>query len=402
MCIRWHGLRLAQTVVVLVTLIMGVGPTALLHVSSASAAARPVRVMVSPLDNLQFMSFWVAKGAGFFAQEGIEVRVFGRTSGAEDTTILVQGHVEVAVLQPPLYGQLIAQGQPVLVFANLLENDPINLVVRKEVVQARQLSPTAPLAERLRGMQGLRVGAAFAVGPRLRVLFAAVGMDADRDIEWVVLGGDEQNPAFGQRQVDALYTHTPHLEEALARQGGVLLVNQSGGEVPALTGFQIHSLVTTRAFAGSHPQVLVAFTRAIYRAQQLVHADMQATADAVLRSGVPGLERRLVEVLLPIYQPAIPRTPAVSIEGIQRAQRLFGPGGGPRGRVELSASTLAEYVAPQFAQEAMTTVGQPAPAVPLLVIGGTAGALLVALAGVLVVTLALARPSIARLGAGHE
>lgn len=42
---------------------------------TSPASATTVRVFLSRGDNLQWMNFWVALGAGFFAQEGLEVEL---------------------------------------------------------------------------------------------------------------------------------------------------------------------------------------------------------------------------------------------------------------------------------------------------------------------------------------
>lgn len=49
--------------------------------------------------------------------------------------------------------------------------------------------------------------------------------------------------------MDAIYAHTPYLGTAVVEQDGVLIVNQSAGEVPELADRQIHMLVTTREYA---------------------------------------------------------------------------------------------------------------------------------------------------------
>ena len=271
-----------------------------------------VRIMVPDPDNLQFMSFWVALGAGLFKEEGLDVQLVTPPMPQGAPQILIQGRADVAVLPPPMYLPLIGQQQPIVIFANLLQNDQINLIVRKDIIESRKLSPTAPLAERLQGLKGLKVGVAPGPPTRLRALFTSVGLDVDRDIQMVIVPPKEQNQAFGENRVDALYAHTPFLEQALVHQNAVILVNQSRGEVPQLSGRQIHSLVTMRSFATSKPEVLAALTRGILRAQRLVHADQKAAVEAILRA-LPSLDRRLVETIVSIYEPAIPQTPEISI-----------------------------------------------------------------------------------------
>jgi ABC-type nitrate/sulfonate/bicarbonate transport system substrate-binding protein len=322
-------------------------------VPTGKTALSSVRIVhyTAETANLQFMSFYVALGAGFFQEEGVDVQLVVPPSVPASGQFLFVGRADVAVLQPPVYLGLISAAQPILIFANLLENDPLNLVVRKEVVEARKLSSTASLAERLNGLKGLKVGVAPTVPPRLRALLASVGMDGDRDIEMVNITPGEEQQAFAENRVDALYTHSPALENALVEQGAVLWVNLSRGEFPQVSGMQIHSLVTTPQYAGANPEVILAITRAIYRAQQLIHRNQEAAVDALLMSGERGLERKKVETIVAIYEPAIPQTPDVSIKGIEKANRLYPVIGGPP--LDLTRINLADYIAPQFARQAV-------------------------------------------------
>ena len=108
------------------------------------------------------------------------------------------------------------------------------------------------------------------------------------------------------------------------RQDGVLLVNVSAGEVSKLSGDrQIQLLVTTREFDSEEREVLVGIIRAVQNAQDLAHSDLAATAQAVLDSGVPDLEPELLESIVEIYSRALPKSPAVSAEGLTRELELF-------------------------------------------------------------------------------
>ena len=298
------------------------------------------------------MNFWVAQGAGFFQDESLEIQVVVPPQPGAVAQFIVKGMADVAVMTRPVFLNFIAQGQPILTFANLFGSDPINLVVRKEVAEERGLSADIPLAERLNGIRGLRVGVAPGPPVRLRVLFESVGLDADSDIEMVIIHGEGQNEAFEKGDVDALYAHTPFLEKALVDQGAVMLVNQSAGEVPELANRQYHTLVTTRKYAESSPEILVAMARAIYRAQQLIHADLQATADAILASELKLQEPQGLETIIAIYEPAIPKTPEVSVEGALRELELFPAHQTPP---DLSGIDVTNHIAAKFAEQAVAS-----------------------------------------------
>ena len=127
-------------------------------------------VIVPDPDNLQFMSFWLAKDAGFFAEPRIEVELVvpDRHEGAKQ--MVFEGEADCAVLPPPMYLELIGERFPLVLVANLLENDAINLVVRRSIAAERQLDPATPLKERLAKLSGMRIGAAPNPPTRLRRL----------------------------------------------------------------------------------------------------------------------------------------------------------------------------------------------------------------------------------------
>lgn len=96
-------------------------PTEIPVASSLNA----VRVAIPVNDNLQWMNFYVAQGAGFFEAEGIDVQVVIPPVPAAAGRFLAMGMADVAVLPPPLFLQSIDAGDPVVAFANLFSNDPI-------------------------------------------------------------------------------------------------------------------------------------------------------------------------------------------------------------------------------------------------------------------------------------
>ena len=314
-------------------------------------SANTVRVAIPVDDNLQWMNFYVAQGAGYFEDEGIDVRLVIPPVPAAAGRFLAMGMADIAVLPRPLFLQSIDAGDPVVAFANLFSSDPINLIVQQQVAEDLGLSLDMPLKDRLNAIKGLKVGVAVGPPSRLRFLFDSVGLDADSDIEIVSLQGEEQNPAFGQGTIDALYAHTPYLERALLKQEAVMIVNQSAGEVPELTDRQIHTLVTTQNFADSNIEKLIGITKAVFRAQQLIHSDLEAAAEALRASDVTLQEPDGLETILSIYEPAIPESSEVSVEGALLELEMFYPA--HLTPPEISTSEMEAHVDNQFAEAAV-------------------------------------------------
>ena len=294
--------------------------------------ATPVRIEVPNARNLQFFTLWVALGAGLFQAEGLEPQVLVDPSPRSAGSLLLRGDADVAVLQPPMFLGMMAEEKPIL---------PVRQPARERADQSRRAqgcrrgeaaSPERPVARTPGGDPRACVSASQASRRRgCGALFASAGIDAARDVELVIVRGPDQVQALADHRVDALFSHTPYLETALVKHGAVLLVETSSGEVPALADGQIHALATTPALAKEKGDLILAVTRAIHRAQRLIHSDLKATVDALIASGAAGAERALTEAIAAVYGPAVPQTPAVSVVRHRtRGDAVSGPS--PRAR----------------------------------------------------------------------
>jgi ABC-type nitrate/sulfonate/bicarbonate transport system substrate-binding protein len=321
---------------------------AMLTTKRARASAEPVHVFVPDADNLQYLSFWVAQASGFF-DSNFSVDTFSPPSPQQARAWIDDKKPDVAILPPPLYLQLIADRAPYVLGANLLANDPINLIVRKSVAAEKGITRDIPLRERLEKLRGVKIGIAPHPPPRLRALYSSVGLDADKDATTIVFGGRRQNAAFGSGEVDALYAHTPFLEQAIVHQDAILIVDQSGGEVKELTNRQIHALVFSRSFLANRRDDAVAMVRAIARAQTMIRKSPSDTANALAKA-FPQRDRAEVDLLAHLYSSAVPASPIVSVEGLAPAVLFFPEG---EDKPSLAGIDLATFVAPDLTRDAL-------------------------------------------------
>jgi ABC-type nitrate/sulfonate/bicarbonate transport system substrate-binding protein len=328
-------------------IVLLVGGSLSAPVLAQSPVLTPVRIEVPSKTNLQFFALWVAVGSGAFQAEGLTPQILVAPSPRSTGEMLFKGDAEVALLPPPMFLGMIAEQKPLRLFASLLSNEPINLVVRKDVAEARGISTQASLRERLTALRGARIGLAPEVSPRLKALYASAGMDAEKDAQLVVVPGPDQVQALAGRKVDALFAHTPYLETAIVQYGATLLVGTSKGEIAVLRDGQVHALATTKDVARTKPELIAAVARAIARAERLIHSDQKATVDALVASGATKPDRRLTEAIAAIYAPAVPDTPQLSLDGIVRDAKLYPAH--PRAP-DFTRVKASDYVSAEFAR----------------------------------------------------
>jgi ABC-type nitrate/sulfonate/bicarbonate transport system substrate-binding protein len=348
----------------------------LLCVASNADAKENLKVVVPDGENLQFLSFWVALGSGAFAAEDLDVQVVSPAAPGQTPTMFEESDAEAAVLPPPMYLAMIARRAPIVLVANLLANDPIELVVKRSIFDERKLDASAPMATRLEAIRGLRIGIAPHPPARLRALYAAYGRDADKELELVILHGKEQNAAFKAGEVDALFAHTPYVERAIVHDDAVVLVNLSRGDAPALSNRQIHALTFKKPFLERRRDVAIRAYRAIAKAQATIHHSPPAAMLAVKKQ-MPSRDDREIATLVGLYEPAIPKSPEVRVEDLAPALALF-PAGQPK--PDLTGLPLADHVATDIARDAQTT-----PFAKARLIVAAVAALVVAILAVVVV-----------------
>jgi len=93
--------------------------------------------------NLQFFTLWVALGAGYFQQEGLEPKILvDATPRSADRCCFRARPMWRFFLRRCSWHD--GRGQTILLFASLLANEAINLALRKSVANARKFSPGAP------------------------------------------------------------------------------------------------------------------------------------------------------------------------------------------------------------------------------------------------------------------
>ena len=175
-----------------------------------------------------------------------------------------------------------------MLFANLPERPGSILLFVRCRGQVESRCGISPTVERLKAMKGTphrrRQRAASAA---VVVLFALAGMDADRDIQMKIVPAEGQIAArLMSGAVDALYTHTPFLEDALVAHGGLLLVNQSAGEVVPQQWRD--------SFPGGDEAISPARTRKCWpprrarsHARRRCRTDAAAVVKALLKAGIP-------------------------------------------------------------------------------------------------------------------
>jgi NitT/TauT family transport system substrate-binding protein len=104
------------------------------------------------------------------------------------------------------------------------------------------------------------------------------GLDPKRDATLVQIGGGGAlNAAFRSGRIDAFMLSPPFPQTAEKDGVGTIIINNTGGEVPELTGMSYIVLFTTKEFAEKNKPAVKAYTRSIQQALKWIRDNREET-----------------------------------------------------------------------------------------------------------------------------
>lgn len=220
-----------------------------------------------------FLPIYLAEAAGYYKDEGLNVRVLAFRGGSDLTRALVAGSVQVAVAAPTSVLAAINAGEKVKVFYGGFNQAPFFWYA-------------APSIKTMADVKGKRLGITrfgSSTDALTRFALVAAKLDPNKDVRIIQGGGSgERLAALEANQIDAGIFTWPH-NFAAADRGFNLIASQSD----FMPDFPIQSFFAMQTFIDKNPQTLKGVLRAFVRAVRLARADRDlSTKTLVSRAGL--------------------------------------------------------------------------------------------------------------------
>lgn len=210
-------------------------------ISSKSFATAPLRAAVE---------------LGCFERNGLKVDTPVMDTGSNLMTALISGSVDVILGGP---GEVVAaqgRGQEIVLLTNVYWGLSATFVLSKDAAAKSGLTPTSPLADRLKALDGLAIGAPSATSAytvAYRGATDAVGAKPN----WIYMAQPAMVAALETGALQGYIAGAPFWGVSVSRDLGVVWIDGPAGELPpenipaSVTGFN-----TTRAFADANPDLM--------------------------------------------------------------------------------------------------------------------------------------------------
>lgn len=202
------------------------------------------------------------------------------TSSTISVDAVLAGQAMIGSVGTPTALQAIRQGANLRIIAAVVNNVQV-MVIRDDVVQRLGVSPTAPIADRVRALRGL-VLATGAVGSAhyqiLRSYLQRYELNPDRDVRLVGIAEPSALVSgLEQRRFDAIAYASPLVEFAIARGVGQVWISGPRGDIPGSDNIKTSLFVVRTETLERNRAEVDAIRAALTDALRAVQSERDAT-----------------------------------------------------------------------------------------------------------------------------
>jgi NitT/TauT family transport system substrate-binding protein len=286
-------------------------------------------VAAAPTPLLHWYPFYVALGANYFADEGLDVEIVGLNSGTAMAAAIAGGGADVAPLAMTHAVTSGAQGGRLVATSALFNVYPNSVVLTKDAIAKSGITSGMPLDEKIKRLAGLTLGITAPGGAsdiQIRKMLLTRGLDPDKVVKLQPLGNQAAMLAAVQKKaVDGFVMSAPVDEIAQQRGTGVIAINPFSEPIPELTEVPYSVWGTSRATLQKRPAVMAASLRAITKAIKLAAENPEETL-RVMRPQLKDVPPEALDAVIEKYRHGAARTPVISPAQVEATVRWMNLG----------------------------------------------------------------------------
>src|ERR1044071_7369245 len=169
--------------------------------------------MTLPVVALTTAPVYLAEAKGFFAQEGLSVDLNMTGGGGPDIKALIAGDVDFTYTASDQVILPWQEGKRLVIVMAAVPRAVINWAMHKDVAQAKGITEKSPLAEKLKALRGLTIGATqpgSLTANLAAYTLRKAGLVPQQDANVIAVGsGLTSLAALEQRNIDAALMSPP-------------------------------------------------------------------------------------------------------------------------------------------------------------------------------------------------
>ncbi|MBS7706894.1 ABC transporter substrate-binding protein [Chelatococcus asaccharovorans] len=261
-------------------------------------AMAQLRDISIPISSLSFgtAAIRIAKELGLFEKHGLNAKIIVMDNANSATTALISKSVEVVLSGP---GELVAaqgRGQKVVAIANTYNGLSASLVLAKDVAEKTGVSPNAPVAERLKALNGLIIGSTSATSS-YTVSFKGAAEAVGANIRFTYMAQPAMVAALEKGAIQGFIAGAPFWGVPVVRDKAVLWLSGPKAELPPqnLPASSV-SLQTMQDFAAANPELMKSLAAVIADLGKAIE-ERPAEVKAAVAKLYPDVDAKTLDLL---------------------------------------------------------------------------------------------------------
>lgn len=258
--------------------------------AASSASAKPAPSAPPQLGKLTIVisghsltqgATYVAVDQGFFKQEGFTDVEFVETGGGpKAVAAIIGGSGDMISVGFDDIAQAAKSGQNLVALALTYGGFPIQVTVRKDILDKKGVTAQSDVATKIQSLKGLKIGITGPGGSMdrtMREILQSQNINPDRDVELVSLGVPASILAAMQNgSIDATDLSNPQTAQIVVQSGGVVLLDLARGDLPQYKGLIYNVVALRKGDLKDKPEKALAIARAMVKAHQFVLSNKDA------------------------------------------------------------------------------------------------------------------------------
>ena len=227
-------------------------------IAASAVQAQPLRELSIGLSSssLGTAGVRVAKELGIFAKYGLNPRFVILDSASATMTALISKSLDIAIAGPSELVAAQGHGQKVVAIGTTYGGFGPSLVLSKEAAAKTGVSPDAPVAARLKALNGLKIGSPSATSVAT-VAVAGSAKAAGATVRFTYMAQPALTAALESGAIEGYIASAPYWAYPIIRGKGVLWINGPKGEfLPDITPGVTGQLQVMRDFAVANPDLI--------------------------------------------------------------------------------------------------------------------------------------------------
>jgi len=226
----------------------------------------------------------IADNMGLFAKHGINIKVIVTESGNAATTALLSGSTQFggSGLEEVLAAR--SRRQNIITVVNFYRGMSGSVVLSNHVASDTNVPVTAPVADRLKALNGLTIAVPSATSGYLWPIKAAAA-SVGATIRWVYMAQPAMVTALKANSIQGFVAAAPFSDFPVIRGEGVTWIDGPKGDLPRQ--FDLVSpgcLQTTEAYARANPEVVRRMRAVFNELADIIQMRPESAKEALLKA----------------------------------------------------------------------------------------------------------------------